>query len=129
MRKVSTKEIEMTPNGNTNISLSELNSTIAEQQGVTVNDLALKGPGGKTAEQPANQTEETVDPTKMYSGDAVAPQTEAVLDDAALAAQYRSQADALYKEAKSLRDQAEELVPTIKKKAKVSAKKTETSDG
>lgn len=129
LRKVLTNEIEMTPNGNTNISLSELNSTIAEQQGVTVNDLALKGPGGKTAEQPANQTEETVDPTKMYSADAVAPQTEAVLDDAALAAQYRSQADALYKEAKSLRDQAEELVPTIKKKAKVSAKKTETSDG
>jgi predicted ATP-grasp superfamily ATP-dependent carboligase len=65
----------------------------------------------------------------MYSADAVAPQADSVLDDAALAAQFRSQADALYKEAKALRDQAEELVPTIKKKAKVSAKKTETSDG
>ena len=38
-----------------------------------------------------------------------------------LAAQYRSQADTLYKEAKALRAQAEELVPTIKKKT---AKKT-----
>mgnify|MGYP007000225146 len=38
-----------------------------------------------------------------------------VLSDADLAAQYRSQADALYKEAKALRAQAEELVPTIKK--------------
>jgi len=129
LRKVLISDIEMTPNGNTNISLSDLNSTIAEQQGVTVNDLALKGPGGKTAEQPANQTEETVDPAQMYSADAVAPQADSVLDDAALAAQFRSQADALYKEAKALRDQAEELVPTIKKKAKVSAKKTETSDG
>ena len=48
---------------------------------------------------------------------------EKVLDDATLAAQYRSQADALYKEAKSLREQAEELVPT-KRKTKSSAKKT-----
>ena len=129
LRKVPTEAIEMTPNGNTNIALNELNNTIAEQRGVTVNDLALKGPGGETAEPPVNQTEATVDPAKMYSTDAVVPQTDGVLDDNALAAQYRSQADALYKEAKALRAQAEELVPTIKKKAKVTAKKTETSEG
>ena len=45
LRKVPTDVIEMTPNGNTNIALNVLNSTIAEQKGVTVNDLALKGPG------------------------------------------------------------------------------------
>ena len=38
-----------------------------------------------------------------------------VLDDAALAAKYRSDADRLYKEAKQLREMAEELVPTTKK--------------
>ena len=41
-----------------------------------------------------------------------------------LAAQYRSQADTLYKEAKALRAQAEDLVPTIKKKT---SKKTAES--
>ncbi len=48
---------------------------------------------------------------------AEAPIGEAPLDDEALAAQYRSQADTLFKEAKRLREQAEDLVPT-KKKAK-----------
>ena len=45
----------------------------------------------------------------------------AALSDEQLAASYRSQADRLYKEAKSLREQAEELVPT-KKKSKASVK-------
>ena len=128
LRKVPTQAIEMTPNGNTTIALNELNNTIAEQKGVTVNDLALKGPGGQTAPQPSNQSEPAVDPTAVYTNETTVS-ADGVLDDNALAAQYRSQADALYKEAKALRAQAEELVPTIKKKAKVTEKKTETSDG
>ena len=39
-----------------------------------------------------------------------------VISDEDLAANYRSQADRLFKEAKRLREQAEELVPTKKKK-------------
>ena len=39
------------------------------------------------------------------------------MTDEDLAASYRSQADTMFKEAKRLREQAEELVPT-KKKAK-----------
>ena len=126
LRKVPTEAVEMTPNGNTTIALNVLNNTIAEQKGVTVNDLALKGPGGKTTQQPDIQSEPAVDPAAVYTAE-TATATDGVLDDNALAAQYRSQADALYKEAKALRAQAEELVPTIKKKA--SAKKTETSAG
>ena len=49
--------------------------------------------------------------------------TEGVLTDDQLAAQYRSQADAMFKEAKRLREQAEELAPTKKK----ATKKTEES--
>jgi len=126
LRKVPTEAVEMTPNGNTTIALNVLNNTIAEQKGVTVNDLALKGPGGQTTQQPDIQSEPAVDPAAVYTAEP-ATATDGVLDDNALAAQYRSQADALYKEAKALRAQAEELVPTIKKKA--SAKKTETSAG
>jgi hypothetical protein len=40
------------------------------------------------------------------------------LSDEELAASYRSQADAMFKEAKRLREQAEELSPTKKKTTK-----------
>ena len=58
----------------------------------------------------------------MQTADIKAPAQDSVLSDEDLAAQYRSQADSLYKEAKALRAQAEDLVPTTKKsKAKATA--------
>jgi len=104
--KVATDIVELTPNRTTAINLAELNQMVADQKGITVEDLAMPNPTPEPA--PAQATEETVAPT----GDT------GVLDDATLAAQYRSQADSLFKEAKRLREQAEELVPT-KKKAKM----------
>jgi hypothetical protein len=136
LRKVPTDVIEMTPNGNTNIALNVLNSTIAEQKGVTVNDLALKGPGGQTAPQAELAAEPAINAAEIYNS----PVAEellgepAVLDDNMLASQYRSQADRLSKEAAELRRQAEELVPTkkavVKKPVtkKATAKKTVASD-
>ena len=136
LRKVPTDVIEMTPNGNTNIALNVLNSTIAEQKGVTVNDLALKGPGGQTAPQAELAAEPAINAAEIYNS----PVAEellgepAVLDDNTLASQYRSQADRLSKEAAELRRQAEELVPTkkavVKKPVtkKATAKKTVASD-
>jgi hypothetical protein len=91
--------------------LNELNKLIADQKGITVEDLAVTGGSG----QAISATTDTVAPTTVTE--------ETVLDDATLAAQYRSQADTLYKEAKRLREQAEELVPT-KRKTKASAKAT-----
>ena len=121
MRKVPAADIEMTPNGNTTINLAELNKMIAEQKGVTVGDLAMR-----TTPATGTPVETEVDPVAQYTDTAPvaqAPAADGVLDDAALAAQYRSQADALFKEAKALREQAEELVPTKKK----TNKKTEES--
>jgi len=115
--KVKTETVEMTPDTQNSILLSELNKTIAEQKGVTVADLALKGPDGQTV-QPAKETI-TADPV----GDYTTTNVDGVLSDEDLAAQYRSQADAMFKEAKRLREQAEELAPT-KKKTKTSAKET-----
>jgi len=48
MMKMPTSDIEMVPDGTTTILLSELNKIIADQKGVTVADLALKGKDGKT---------------------------------------------------------------------------------
>jgi hypothetical protein len=57
-------------------------------------------------------------------GDYATTNVDGVLSDEDLAAQYRSQADAMFKEAKRLREQAEELAPT-KKKTKTSAKEVQ----
>ena len=121
LNRVPTNTVEMTPNRNTAISLAELNKTIADQKGVTVADLALKGPDGETVQPATIETEPAVDPVSTYTE---TPATDGVITDEQLAAQYRSQADALFKEAKALREQAEELVPTKKR----TTKKTETSD-
>lgn len=113
--KRATKDIELVPNMQTAVNLAEVNEAVAQQKGVTVADLALSsGTTPKQKEQAVVQ-EPAVEPVQAA--------TDGVLTDEQLAAQYRSQADRLYKEAKRLREQAEELVPT-KKRAKT---KTEES--
>jgi len=118
LSKVKTDAVEMTPDTKSVINLTELNKMLAEQKGVTVADLALKDPNGNTV-QPKTET-----PTTNPVGDYATTNVDGVLSDEDLAAQYRSQADALFKEAKALREQAEELVPT-KKKTKTSAKEAQ----
>lgn len=120
MQKVPTDAVEMTPDTKTSLTLTELNKVIADQKGVTVSDLAVKGADGKTV-QPVKEVL-TSDPVADYT--TTTTNTDGVLSDEDLAAQYRSQADALFKEAKVLREQAEQLVPT-KKKTKVSAKEAQ----
>jgi hypothetical protein len=101
-----TSAIEMTPNTSTAMRLDELNITIAESRGVAIEDLAIKPDRAPTATAEAPVAETVVEPVQAA--------TDGVLTDEQLAAQYRSQADAMYKEAKRLREQAEELVPTKK---------------
>ena len=119
MVKVASADVEMTPDTRNVINLAELNKIIAEQKGVTVADLAMTDPnaGKKTAAQEVAERQvvaETIDFDKVEP----APTETAPLTDADLAAQYRSDADRLSKEAAALRRQAEELVPTKKKAAK-----------
>jgi len=112
MIKVKTNEVEMTPDTNNSISLDELNKIIAEQKGVTIDDLAL--------------TEDNQEPTQSKKANSKSidiqdnlPTTDnEALTDEALAASYRSQADTMFKEAKKLREEAEKLHPTKKKTVK-----------
>lgn len=106
MVKAKTSEVEMTPDSKTVINLAELNKMIADQKGVSIDDLAIKPneTRGEVAVQPA---ENVVAPTETDAK---------ILTDEELSSQYRSQADALFKEAKKLREQAEALVPTKRKK-------------
>ena len=110
LMKMPTNEIEMLPDSKTTIPLNELNEAIAQQLGVTVEDLAVKG---NTTKPAVTQTE-----TTPVTAPVEAAPTSDVMTDEDLAAKYRSDADRLFKEAKSLREQAEELAPTKRKTSK-----------
>ena len=128
LQKVLHTEVEMMPTPTYIMGLDELNKVIAEQRGTTIADLALKDPNelpeGTTIEE-AGSVSEMPKKSPAVQAEAQADRVQApdngVLSDEDLAASYRSQADRMYKEAKRLREQAEELVPT-KKKSKASVK-------
>jgi len=123
MVKVKTSEVDMIPNQNTSIKLSELNEAIAQQKGITVADLAVKGPDGKTV-QSSNAPSMTASEMAAAAPNVAPVADDGVITDEELAKKFRSDADRLSKEAAELRRQAEELVPT---KKKASTKKTAQS--
>jgi len=121
LRKMATTDIEMTPNHVTSVPLNELNQIIAEQKGVALEDLAIK-PNTPQQQAPAQEpaTETVAEPTAAP----LAASSNEVLTDEQIAAKMRSDADRLFKEAKALREQAEELSPTKRK----TTRKKQTED-
>jgi len=108
MVRFPTDQIEMTPDTNTVIMLNELNQIVAEQKGISIEDLAIKDSSTtSTATKPNTVSEVVENPTPT--------QNDGVLTDEQIAANYRSQADTMFKEAKRLRDEAEKLAPSKKK--------------
>jgi hypothetical protein len=107
--KVATGAIEMTPTTGYSLLLSELNQVIAEQRGVSVDDLSLK----ESLENKVKETKKVAPIAEVVSETAVEPTT---FDSPETEAKhYRSQADKLAKQAAEMRRKAEELVPTKKK--------------
>lgn len=121
LTKLPTDAVEITPNAHATILLAELNQLIAEQQGVSVQDLAVKEDNVKNAEVQEIakirdlMEPEVVDPIEEQQLNQVLSQVEQPLSDDDLAKKYRSDADRLSKEAAQLRRMAEELVPSKKK--------------
>lgn len=118
LSKMPTDAIEMIPNSSTSIVLAELNQLIAEQQGVSVQDLAIRDEKKKTEVQEVAKIKdlspEVLDPIEeKLTSDLQA--SEHPLTDEDLAKKYRSDADRLSKEAAQLRRMAEDLVPSKKK--------------
>ena len=108
LKKVATNEVIVTMAPQNTVQLDELNKLIAEQKGITLQQLADGDLTGK------NKTEVTEIASVV---DTPAPATD-VLDDSALAKRLRSQADAMFKEAQTLRKQADDLDPPKKKTTK-----------
>lgn len=115
LQKVFTDTVIMTPTTNDSIALSELNILIAEQKNCTVDELYtfVKGAPGKSDE--VTVEEKNLDTSVQQSNEV---KNTAALTDKDLAKSYRSQADAMYKEAARLRKQADELDPPQKKTVK-----------
>ena len=121
LQKVPTTDIEMTPTPTQTVKLNELNKIIADQKGVSIDEIHLGAPasGSAVAEEVATAQEVKPKTAPVVQAEAqAATNTPNALSDEDLAKSYRSQADAMFKEAQNLRKQAEELAPTKKKTAK-----------
>ena len=119
LKKIATDTVMMTPTPVNEIKLSELNVLIAEQRNVSVDDLYTFVSGApKAGETDAPAVPETTPSEEPIA----APATDGVLSDSDLARSYRSQADAMYKEAARLRREADELDPPKKKTSTTKAK-------
>lgn len=123
LRKVPTDTVEMTPTTTNVVDLHQLNVLIAEQRNCAVDDLYTFVSG---APKKSDATVEDVAKIKDLGRDVGEPnipkplkaKENEVLSDKDLAKSFRSQADAMYKEAAKLRKQADELDPPQKRTAK-----------
>lgn len=124
LSKVPTDQIEMIPNFQTTVLLSELNSMIAAQLNIAIDDLAIKSETPK--KDPNVEIEEvgsihemapeTADVTKTTSASVNETAVETKFESKESEAKYyRSQADRLAKQAAEFRRKAEDLAPTKKK--------------
>jgi hypothetical protein len=103
LKKVPTDGVLMTPTPQTSVSLDELNAIIAEQKGMSIDELALTdgvNPNPKS-------TKSNPDEIKVV---------EKTVEENLTPAQLRSKADALFKQAQLLRKQADEIDPPKSKK-------------
>jgi hypothetical protein len=124
LQKVATDLVIMSPTANDSVQLDQLNVLIAEQRNCTVDDLYTFVSGAPkktdaTVEDIAKVKDlaPSVDPDIPAPIRAQAASTEA-LSDRDIAKSYRSQADAMYKEAARLRKEADALDPPQKKTTK-----------
>jgi hypothetical protein len=122
--KIGTSDVVVTPttDNRESIMLSDLNVIIAEQKNCTIDELCNYVSGAPSTEaktvarvrdlgEPSVAEQQLLKETKTSSNE--------VLSDKDLAKNFRSQADALYKEAARLRKEAEVLDPAVKKTKKV----------
>jgi hypothetical protein len=119
LKKVPTNLVLMTPNTHTQIQLDELNKVIADQKGVSVEDLAVTD--GKQEEKvPSRNKESSRKAEEIIVDDVVvtAATPTPVVEAPVSASDLRSMADKLFKEAQALRKKADEIEPAAKKATK-----------
>jgi hypothetical protein len=122
LTKVPTKLVLMTPDTKSSIQLDELNLLIADQKGLTLEQLAITEGEMIVVEPNAPATQNKWDKARedRAATKAAKDEAETVAAIALSPAEMRSRADALYKEAARLRKDADAVDPP-KKKTKVEA--------
>ena len=126
LQKVSTSNVLMTPTVNAAVPLDQLNVLIAEQKNCAVDELCNFVSGAQANAQAKTNAEKKKEPVTEVAAPVVEraqAASNAVLTDSDIAKSYRSQADAMYKEAARLRKEADALDPP-KKKATVKAEES-----
>ncbi len=124
LQKVPTDSIIMTPTTQDSIELSQLNILIAEQKNCAVDDLYTFVSGApKKSDVVVEDIAKVNDLAPAVDPDIPAPlrsqaSNDQALSDKDIAKSYRSQADAMYKEAARLRKEADALDPPQKKTSK-----------
>lgn len=127
LKKVPTSLVLMTPTGNPNVTvpLSELNQIIAEQKGISVDDLAVKDGSLNSSPKTNKKVDEELeskDPVVSTRDDATRTTSSSVnyeepAPEVDLSpSEMRSKADALFKQAQVLRKQADAIDPPKSKK-------------
>lgn len=112
LKKVPTALVLITPNPQTAIPLDQVNQAIAEQKGIKVEELAVKEENkSDKSETSSRKVEEIVVDTFEQPTDS----------KSISAADLRSMADKLFKEAQALRKKADELEPPNKRTKTVKA--------
>lgn len=114
LKKVPTNLVLMTPNSQTLTPLNELNTMIAEQRGVKVEDLAISEEGAIKETSPSVVSEEIIVPDVVVpetKKSVVVEATEEISDPVLIAKQYRSKADKLAKDAANFRRMADAIDP------------------
>jgi hypothetical protein len=120
LQKVATDLVVMSPTANDSIQLDQLNVLIAEQRNCTIDDLYTFVSGApKKSDATVQDIAEVKDIASQPSNEPLKATGDTALSDKDIAKSYRSQADAMYKEAARLRKEADELDPPQKKTAKV----------
>lgn len=104
LKKVPTNLVIMTPTRNDNVPLDELNVLIAEQKGISLDDLAVNDGSSDSKQNTKKSSKPALDQDSEVDLSSMTP------------AQLRSKADSLFKEAQQLRKQADLLDPPKRKK-------------
>jgi hypothetical protein len=121
LKKVPTNGVLVTPTTQDSISLDELNILIAEQKGVALEDLAMTDESKKATKKTSKKDDPTKTTSQSVSGEIEEEVIEVVvpeISETLTPAQLRSKADKLFKEAQTLRKQADAIDPPKKAKAK-----------
>ena len=111
LNKVATNMVMMIFDNKNQIQLNELNQLIADQNGVSIEDLAIKSGEEERSPKETSQVKTKWDKAREEK----AAMKETVEQAPIGPAEMRSRADALYKEAARLRKEADAIDPPKKK--------------